>query len=364
MYSKNHDLTEVDKAIFDLRRGVTVVVRDEKRQFAVKSAEQLDQSSLDAFSASANESLQLIVTGNRLQALGLKVSSGLVYSITLADGANIEHVFQLTNPLVSATTQMAFQEKLHKLDIKEVDDLLRACVTLSKLARLLPAVVVTQVSTAYSVQSIDHSLVNLYSSHAANSLTLVSEAYVPLESVEKAKILAFRPLNGGIEHLAILIGDIDTKSSVLVRLHSECFTGDMLGSLRCDCGSQLRGAIDVMAKNGSGVLLYLAQEGRGIGLVNKLRAYELQDSGHDTVDANLHLGFDSDERNYSPAVAMLNLLGVSKVKLLTNNPDKVEALSACGVEVTERIAHAYPANPHNVNYLNTKATKSGHFISI
>ena len=119
-----------------------------------------------------------------------------------------------------------------------------------------------------------------------------------------------------------------------------------------------------MSKNGSGILLYLAQEGRGIGLVNKLRAYQLQDVGHDTVDANLQLGFDSDERNYSPAVAMLRLLGVSRVKLMTNNPSKVKALSAWGVEVTERVAHAYPANPHNKQYLQTKVEKSGHIISI
>ena len=167
---------------------------------------------------------------------------------------------------------------------------------------------------------------------------------------------------GGIEHLAILIGDPEPKGPVLVRLHSECFTGDLLGSLRCDCGDQLRGAIAEIARAGSGVLLYLAQEGRGIGLVNKLRAYQLQDAGLDTVDANEQLGFDADERVYLPAAEMLRQLGFERVRLLTNNPEKVAALMRCGIAVIERVPHIFPANGHNERYLRTKATRGGHWL--
>jgi GTP cyclohydrolase II len=135
-----------------------------------------------------------------------------------------------------------------------------------------------------------------------------------------------------------------------------------MGSLRCDCGNQLRGAIDEMVLAGSGILLYLAQEGRGIGLVNKLRAYQLQDAGFDTVDANLQLGFDSDERNYLPAAQMLRMLGVSRVKLMTNNPAKMTSLGKHNIEVVERVPHIYPSNRHNEGYLNVKATKSGHLF--
>jgi GTP cyclohydrolase II len=149
---------------------------------------------------------------------------------------------------------------------------------------------------------------------------------------------------------------------VLTRLHSECFTGDLLGSLRCDCGDQLRGAIAEIARAGSGVLLYLAQEGRGIGLVNKLRAYQLQDAGFDTVDANEQLGFDADERVYLPAAEMLRQLGISRVRLLTNNPEKVAALTRCGIAVVERVPHIFPANDHNERYLRTKASRSGHLL--
>jgi GTP cyclohydrolase II len=148
----------------------------------------------------------------------------------------------------------------------------------------------------------------------------------------------------------------------LVRLHSECFTGDLLGSLRCDCGDQLRGAIAAISEAGSGVLIYLAQEGRGIGLVNKLRAYQLQDDGLDTIDANEQLGFDADERVYFPAAQILRDMGFTQVRLLTNNPAKVEALAACGLEVVERVPHAFPATAHNEKYLATKATRSGHLF--
>jgi GTP cyclohydrolase II len=190
----------------------------------------------------------------------------------------------------------------------------------------------------------------------------VSEARVPLENAENVRIVAFRPSDGGTEHLAIIVGDINTAKPVLVRLHSECFTGDLVGSLRCDCGNQLRGAIGEMALAGSGILLYLAQEGRGIGLVNKLRAYQLQDAGFDTVDANLQLGFDSDERNYLPAAQILHKLGVSRVKLMTNNPAKMNSLGQYNIEVVERVPHMYPPNRHNEGYLSAKAAKSGHLL--
>ena len=176
----------------------------------------------------------------------------------------------------------------------------------------------------------------------SRTLQQVAQAHVPLEGAENARIVAFRPSDGGKEHLAIVVGEIDPTEPVLIRLHSECFTGDLLGSLRCDCGEQLRGAIAEIAKQGSGVLLYLAQEGRGIGLVNKLRAYELQDDGFDTIDANEQLGFDADERIYVPAATMLARMGIQRVRLLTNNPEKIAQLERYGIEVAERVAALLP----------------------
>jgi GTP cyclohydrolase II len=348
----------------ELRRGATVVVGDEERSFAVMSVELLSSEKLDAFAKFGGGRVQLIVTGNRLQALGFDMPPHPAHLLVHPRALSLELISHLANPLNRASRQAELEEDLQNLTISDADFFAQACLNLSKLSRLLPAVVVVEMTSRNVAPHVSPASVMAYAFDAANALTLVSEARVPLESVEDAKVLAFRPQHGGIEHLAIVVGEIDVNASILIRLHSECFTGDLLGSLRCDCGSQLKGAIDVMVKNGSGILLYLAQEGRGIGLVNKLRAYQLQDAGHDTVDANLQLGFDSDERNYSPAVAILKLMGVSKVKLMTNNPTKVNALSEWGVEVTERVSHAYPANPHNEHYLKTKVLKSGHLISI
>jgi GTP cyclohydrolase II len=194
----------------------------------------------------------------------------------------------------------------------------------------------------------------------------VAEARVPLENAADTRVIAFRTEDGATEHLAIVVGHPEVAAPdgrpPLVRLHSECFTGDLLGSMRCDCGLQLRGAIARMAEEGSGVLLYLAQEGRGIGLANKLRAYTLQDRGLDTLDANRALGWGADERNFLIAATMLEALGIHRVRLLTNNPDKMSALAACGVEVTGREAHSFAPNGVNDQYLATKAARFGHLL--
>jgi GTP cyclohydrolase II len=248
-----------------------------------------------------------------------------------------------------------------------------AAVELAKLARLLPAVViaplrlsggtdVTAWARSRDLLAVSADAIDGYQMAAARSLKIVGEARVPLAGAENARVIAFRPGDGGTEHLAIIIGDPPRDRPVLTRLHSECFTGDLLGSLRCDCGDQLHGAIAEIGRQGHGLLLYLAQEGRGIGLVNKLRAYRLQDSGVDTFDANHQLGFDADERVYLPAAEMLRQLGFREVRLMTNNPAKVDGLGRCGIAVTERVPHVFPANGHNDRYLETKAAKFGHLL--
>jgi len=206
-----------------------------------------------------------------------------------------------------------------------------------------------------------------YPTAAPATLTRVAEARVPLEDAPEARIIAFRAADGGIEHLAMLIGEperaLTEGRTPLCRVHSECFTGDLLGSLRCDCGPQLRGAIKRMAEDpAGGVLVYLAQEGRGIGLVNKLRAYALQDQGLDTLDANRALGYGADERNFWVAAEMLRAVGIGRVRLLTNNPDKLTGLAACGIEVEGREAHQFDANGVNDGYLETKARRFGHLL--
>ncbi len=190
-------------------------------------------------------------------------------------------------------------------------------------------------------------------------LQIASRARLPVKAHENAQIVGFRSLNDMREHVALVIGTRD-ETIPLVRLHSECLTGDILGSLKCDCGPQLHEALARMADGGWGILLYLRQEGRGIGLINKLRAYELQDQGFDTVDANNRLGLPTEARDFAIAAQMLKLLNVARIRLLTNNPDKVAALEAHDIGVTERCSLKISANRHNMRYLDTKKTRTGH----
>jgi GTP cyclohydrolase II len=351
-------LTEVDRAISEIRRGAVVRVYDERNSLLMLAVDALSADCLNLLTQSGSKAPKLVMTGTRMNVLGIDKSDRPVSVLSQPQGISLDLIEYLANPLSASMTP----PNMASLEVKDADALEQSCVTLAKLARLLPAALIVEASTTADVPTVQASSIQSYTTIAAHSLTQVSEARVPLENAENARVLAFRPRDGGIEHLAIIVGDLNPAEPVLVRLHSECFTGDLVGSLRCDCGNQLRGAIGEMATAGSGILLYMAQEGRGIGLVNKLRAYQLQDAGFDTVDANLQLGFDSDERNYLPAAQILRLIGVSRVKLMTNNPAKVTALGNCGIEVVERVPHIYPSNQHNDAYLKVKAKKSGHLF--
>jgi GTP cyclohydrolase II len=235
-----------------------------------------------------------------------------------------------------------------------------------KQARLLPAAVFVQISTDQAdelsylhrlpLESIGPCL------RKSSPLALVSAANVPLEVAKQSKVHVFRPDDGGTEHYAIEIGSPKRSDPLLSRLHSACFTGDIIGSLKCDCGPQLHSAMKQIAENGSGVLLYMNQEGRGIGLANKMRAYALQSQGFDTVEANHRLGFEDDERDFMLGAEILKSLGFNSVRLMTNNPNKVERMDAAGVKVVERVALHVGQNPLNTDYLETKVKKSGHLL--
>jgi len=233
-----------------------------------------------------------------------------------------------------------------------------AALTLARRAGLLPALFIGGAAGAGSV-SIDSA--EFESAAPRQELGIVSRARLPTRFSEQGEIVAFRSEDDSAEHVALLIG-APAGRAPLVRLHSECLTGDALGSLKCDCGPQLDAAMTAIAESGWGILLYLRQEGRAIGLANKLRAYALQDQGFDTVDANLRLGFADDERDFSVAAAMLERLGQRKIRLLTNNPRKSEALKAAGIQVVEEVPLKAGANRHNRNYLDTKRRRSGHVL--
>jgi GTP cyclohydrolase II len=286
-------------------------------------------------------------------------------AVTLPDRLQRIEIYQaLANPLA---TQPAVRDALRTVPAPAGSD---AAIGLAKIGRLLPAILAVplpdlwapEVMAGHGLVAADAPDVLAYAQSEVAGLRQVVSADVPLNGAPDSRVVAFRSYGSAFEHLAIVIGRPETHASPLVRIHSECFTGDLLGSMRCDCGEQLRGAIRRMAEDGSGVLLYLAQEGRGIGLVNKLRAYRLQDQGLDTMDANRALGWGADERNFLIGATMLRIMGINRIRLLTNNPDKVDAMTACGIEVAGREPHLFAANGVNDEYLATKAARFGHML--
>jgi GTP cyclohydrolase II len=363
-------LVAVDRATAELRRGGPVVLHDlTARVWLVVAAETAEDESVGRLRAMGEGDPHLVLTAERATALGLGQQSAKVVSFLLPARLPADVLWHLADPtaprLASAPAGLTGSEV--PLDVA------MAVVELAKLARLLPAAIVAPLRLQSATRAADWArsrdlldvsvgAIDSYQLAAARGLRIVSEARVPLAGAENTRVIAFRPGDGGTEHLAIIIGEPPRDRPVLTRLHSECFTGDLLGSLRCDCGDQLRGAITEIAQHGHGLLIYLAQEGRGIGLVNKLRAYRLQDQGVDTFDANEQLGFDADERVYLPAAEMLRQLGFREVRLMTNNPAKMAGLTRCGIAVVERVPHVFPANAHNDRYLETKAVKFGHLF--
>lgn len=230
-----------------------------------------------------------------------------------------------------------------------------AALRLARLAGILPAFFTRTAADDDTLLSVG----DIEAHEDAARLSIAARARLPVVGADDAEIVAFRTPESSGEHVALVIGQPD-GTPPLVRLHSECLTGDVLGSLKCDCGPQLSEALARISGGGWGILLYLRQEGRGIGLVNKLRAYQLQDQGFDTVDANTRLGFAIDARDFAVAARMLDLLGQQTVRLLTNNPAKVAGLEAENIAVVERVPLALPSNPHNARYLITKRDRTGH----
>jgi GTP cyclohydrolase II len=309
--------------------------------------------------------LRLAVTGYRARAAGLVAGARGDVSVGVRSGVGMDEIVRLA--CVRDNWAAA------GLDVRDASAAETAALAMAKLARLLPAVVsvaadpdtnpsVRRLLDDRTVLSVTAPQVAAVAADPAVDVVHASEGPVPLEHAEEAQLMLFRESSGLLEHAAIVIGTAATwPDPVPVRLHSACFTGDLFGSLRCDCGEQLRGSLRAFAAMGGGILVYLAQEGRGIGLANKLRAYELQAGGLDTVEADAMLGFGADERRYDTAVAILRHFGVRRIQLLTNNPDKVRAVQDGGIEVIDRRPLYGTLNRHNLRYVTTKV-RAGHWL--
>ena len=350
------DTERLARARADLRMGVPVVVAGGGVLLAAETLQPERLALLRGIGAA------VAITDWRARTLKLAAYDGDVARVAIPADAGAAWVQALANPADDLRAPM--KGPLRALRDGSAD-LARAAIALCKSARLLPAAVIAPLDDPAGFAG-THGL-TVVDGAAARATDLsplhgVVSARLPISVSEAGRLHVFRPEDGGEEHYAVEIGQPDRARPVLARLHSACFTGDLLGSLKCDCGPQLRAALAQMGMEGHGVLLYLNQEGRGIGLANKMRAYALQDQGFDTVEANHRLGFHDDERDFRIGAAILRQMGFDAVRLLTNNPAKIARMEASGIAVVERVPLKVGENAHNLAYLATKAAKSGHLL--
>ena len=344
------DGRDVARAVDALRRGWPVEI-DGTPFLAIETA---DAGGLAAFDAEGPA--DILISGNRAATLKLANQRDAVPTapvrVERMSWIDLAGATAMADPALDLKTPLKGPFRTVPLSPHEHAE---AALRLARLAGLLPAMFIGG-AAAESAKVTSAAIMEVAQ---ATSLRVASRAKLPTKFAERAEIVAFRAEGDAAEHIALVIGD-PAGEPPLVRLHSECLTGDVLGSLKCDCGPQLDDALAAIAASGWGILLYLRQEGRGIGLVNKLRAYSLQDQGFDTVDANIRLGFGDDERDFGVAARMLEQLSQTKVRLLTNNPRKVAGLEAAGIRVVAQVPLKTSSNLHNEAYLETKRRRSGH----
>lgn len=359
------DEERVARARADLRIGAPVALISSSGGAIALAAETVSAARLaDLREISAD--LDLAVSHRRAETLRARAYDGDLARIALPADADLNWIRATADPSLDLSNPLRGPYQTRR---EGPADLHRLSIALCKQARLLPAVLVLPMDTESAMDLaararlsiLDEMLVHR-AADAAIAMHRVSGARVPTRFAEAGRVHVFRPEDGAEEHYAIEVGSPDRAEPVLSRLHSACFTGDVIGSLKCDCGPQLSAAMDQIADEGAGVLLYMNQEGRGIGLANKMRAYALQDQGYDTVEANHRLGFEDDERDFRLGAEILKALGFSSVRLMTNNPGKIAMMEASGVSVAERVPLKVGETTQNRAYLATKAAKSGHLL--
>jgi len=347
--------TSVERAIMEFRSARPVIIDGAGESALVVGVEDLDASMSAQIDAVAGGHAHLVLPPARLRRLGLDRDTPAVVALPVVDRSRIGNLALEVEGRIDAPVRPA-----GALDEEALE--------LARLALTLPAVVVVPLAAGIEIDPslirVSGSAIRDYRRSKAADLKIVSRAPVPLEGAPTSEFVVFRGGEGLRDQVAIIVGRPDLSKPVTVRLHSACLTGDLFGSLKCDCGDQLRGTIGFMAQNEGGILLYLDQEGRGNGIANKIRAYKLQSQGYDTYDADEVLGFDADQRRFDYAAVMLQQLGVSAVRVLTNNPEKLRALRKAGLEVISDHRVLGRPTPENVSYLASKRDRAGHYIDL
>jgi GTP cyclohydrolase II len=342
----------VERGLNEFRAGRPIMLASEEEMAVLLPVDGMTDAGLSAFRQLCRPARPyLLITARRARTLGL---NAMPVGLAIGDLYDAAAIFSLA----------ADRQNTRRLESVPAGACADAGIELAKLAQRLPALLMAPASAAADASEpplirVCAQAVARFRRSAIESTAIAAETTIPINGGSPVRFVVFRDGLGGTP-VAVIVGKPDLAQPVPVRLHSACLTGDVFGSRRCDCGDQLRLALPQLEQHGGGIVLYLEQEGRGLGLANKIRTYQLQDAGLDTVDANTMLGFDDDERDYGLAVRMLQMLGCMRVRLLTNNPAKLDALSRAGIDVSGRVPLQGPINADNRRYLAAKATRAGH----
>ena len=359
-----------ERIFSELRRGHQIIIRDQKGQAAILRAAEFADFGKTVPQDAVYSGELLCLTAQHVASWGRPVSADTACFSSPVSMLSDQDI------LSSIVGQSDSGKQIEHLLAEKRDSLPELACRILRAAKLLPAALIARCASSepafinrlaesYELAVIDYYEIAELATVREPKLIISSRAQLPLSAADEAEIVMFREEGGTEEHFAVIVGSpeqADKNPVPLVRLHSQCVTGDVLGSLKCDCGQQLQGSLRMMYEAGYGILLYLEQEGRGIGLLNKIRAYALQDNGFDTVDANHRLGFNTDERVFAPAAAMLKALRCSRINLLTNNPDKISQLASFDIDIVSRIGLSISPNSFNKAYLDTKRDRTGHLL--
>lgn len=353
--SEPHARTSVERAIAEMRMARPVLVEGSDGSILVQGLEDLTPEHARELGDIAGGGGRLVLPAARLRRLGLQRESNGSVALPVIDIARIA--------TLAFEIESRIDAPVHATNALDEDAL-----ELARLALALPAVIVIPLARSVAVDTsvlrVKAADIRGYRDARARDLAIVARSPVPLEDAGETEFVVFRGGEGLRDQIAVVVGKPDVSQPVTVRLHSACLTGDLFGSLKCDCGDQLRGSVRHMAEQGGGVLLYLDQEGRGNGIANKIRAYELQSRGYDTYDADEMLGFGPDQRRFDFAASMLRGLGIDKIRLITNNPDKIAALKKSGIEVVSHERAFGRTTAENRLYLTSKRDRFGHLIEL
>jgi GTP cyclohydrolase II len=355
IFGSRLDLGEiaVERALSEFRSSRPVVITSEGSAILMCGVEGLDQELARDLDNLAEGKARLVLPAARLRRLGLDRQQPGVVSLPVVDSQRIETLALKIDAKIDAPVS----------PLMDLDDM---ALELARVALTIPAIITMPADLSVLPESlfvrVPADAIRNYRLSQVKAMKIVGRAPVPLEGAPETEFVVFRGGEGLRDQVAIVVGKLDLSKPVHVRMHSACLTGDLFGSLKCDCGDQLRETVQWMAENSGGILLYLDQEGRGNGIANKMRAYKLQSQGWDTYDADEVLGFDLDQRKFDFAAVMLTQLGVGTVSLMTNNPEKIGSLRNAGIELVESKRVLGRPNPNNVRYLASKRDRAGHYI--